>query len=57
MRRITEHQAKNNDHELLQVVVIWEEGLRKRDLKSRYSQDHAFLTKRRNKFKLIQEKA
>ena len=57
MRRITEHLAKNNDHELLQVVVIWEEGLHKRDVKSKYSQDHAFLVERRKKFKLISEKA
>jgi hypothetical protein len=56
MRRITEHLAKNNDHELLQIVTVWEEGKRKRDVKSKYSQNHSFLTKRRNKFKLVSEK-
>jgi hypothetical protein len=57
MRRITERQFKNNDHELMQVVVIWEEGLRKKDVQSKYSQEHSFLVKRRNKLKLIREEA
>jgi hypothetical protein len=55
MRRITEHRAKNSEHELLQVVTIWEEGIKKRDIKTRYSLKHSFLTKRRNKFKLIEK--
>ena len=56
MRRITSHLAKNNDHELLQVVTIWEEGIKKRDVKNKYTQNHAFLVERRNKIKLISEK-
>jgi hypothetical protein len=55
IRRITSHQAKNNDHELLQVVTVWEEGLRKRDVKNKYTQTHAFLTKRGKKYKLVFE--
>lgn len=55
IRRITEHQAKNSDHELLQVVTVWEEGIRKRDIKTKYSLHHAFLTKRGQKYKLIEK--
>lgn len=55
MRRITEHLARTNDCELLQVVTIWEEGIKKRDIKNKYSKSHAFLVKRGQKYKLVSE--
>lgn len=57
IRRITHHKKKTFDGEELAIVTIWEEGIRKKDTRDRLSKKHQFLVNRRNRFKLIEEKA
>jgi hypothetical protein len=57
IRRVASHLARTNDNELLQVVTVFEEGIRKQDVNklNQYCKTHAFLTHRRKKFKFISE--
>ena len=57
MRRVVEQFKRTYDNEILQQIVVYEEGIKKRDVKNKYTQNHAFLVERRNKIKLISEKA
>jgi hypothetical protein len=57
IRRVTEHKKRTLDNEELKVITIFEEGIRKKDTRDRLSRQHQFLVKRRNHFKLIEEKA
>jgi hypothetical protein len=57
IRRLTTHKQVNFDKEELLVITIFEEGIRKKDTRDRLSKQHQFLVKRRNHFKLIEEKA
>jgi hypothetical protein len=57
IRRVSTHQARTNDNELLTVVTVFEPGIRKQDVNrlNQYCKTHAFLTDRRKKFKWISE--
>jgi hypothetical protein len=57
IRRISEHLAITNDKEMLQIIVCYEEGIKKKDVRkmNNYCKTHAFLTDRRKKFKWISE--
>jgi hypothetical protein len=57
MRRISEHLARTNDNELLQVVVCYESGIKKKDVRkmNTYCKTHSYLASRRKKFKFIDE--
>ena len=57
MRRVVEQYRRTYDSEILQTVTVYEEGIKKRDVKNKYTQIHSFLVKRRSKFKIISEKA
>lgn len=57
MRRVAEHKRRTIDGEILQVINIYEENVRKKQVEkdNPYSKKHGFLVNRRAKFKFIQE--
>jgi hypothetical protein len=57
IRRVTQHKKRTFDGEELAIVTIFEEGIRKKDTRDRLTKKHQFLVKRRNRLKLIEEKA
>ncbi|MGD6898624.1 hypothetical protein [Bacillus infantis] len=52
MRRLTTHQRMDREEGLLQVVTIWEETVKKEDVKKLipYSKMHGVLVKDRDSF-------
>jgi hypothetical protein len=57
IRRVSEHQARTNDNEILQVITVYEPGIRKKDVQkmNTYCKTHSYLASRRKKFKFIDE--
>lgn len=59
MRRLTTHQATNYEGDELQVLICYEEGFSKQQIKKEnpYCKTHEILVKNGNQFEFIQKNA